>query len=292
VCRDAAACAQRVRLARRLGLLRVIGAEEVPAAIGLHHGENARLLPGVIKGLLAAEVPFAVRRERGTSLCWNEDRRPRSERPTQLVCGFLKPGLPFDGQRRQGGPCDRLIVRMNQRDDPLPVTGFDGSDPRSRQFLRRCGRVRRALGRGPCRCRCCCARRRWRRGGTSDAPDDENRYQERSHARHFTSKIGPAERRTASIIGQTSMTDEASLPEVTRWLRWYGVRHLVGEVQLRDITLQELRALFSVSAEDPMYDCFRVQAPQVARLELAASDRIDLHRFAYFVEADAADGVS
>ena len=87
------------------------------------------------------------------------------------------------------------------------------------------------------------------------------------------------------------MTDEGSIARVTRWLRWFEAHgdRLVGEKQLKKITLEELQTMFSVNA-DPMFDCFRVQAPQVARLELAIGDRIALDRFEYFVEADAADG--
>jgi hypothetical protein len=88
------------------------------------------------------------------------------------------------------------------------------------------------------------------------------------------------------------MNDEGSERKVTRWLRWYDLRGeaFAGEAQLMNITLEELQTLFSVSAENPMYDCFRVQAPQVERLELAVGVRIGLDEFDYFVEAESADG--
>jgi len=87
------------------------------------------------------------------------------------------------------------------------------------------------------------------------------------------------------------MTDSASTPRVTRWLRWFDTRgeQLVGEKQLEDITLEELQSLFSVNAENPMYDCWRVEVAHVPRLETAINDRIDLDRFECFVEADAVD---
>jgi len=85
------------------------------------------------------------------------------------------------------------------------------------------------------------------------------------------------------------MTDSCSIAPVTRWLRWFDRRgeHLVGEKELTGITLEELQTMFSVSADNPMYDCFRVQAPQVDRLARAIGDRLDMDKFEYFVEADA-----
>ena len=85
------------------------------------------------------------------------------------------------------------------------------------------------------------------------------------------------------------MTDSTSTPRVTRWLRWFDTRseQLAGEKQLEGITLEDLQILFSVSADNPMYDCWRVEAVHVRRLEAAIGDRIDLDRFEYFVEADA-----
>jgi hypothetical protein len=85
------------------------------------------------------------------------------------------------------------------------------------------------------------------------------------------------------------MTDSGSTPRVTRWLRWFDTRadRLVGQKRLEGITLEELQALFSVDAKNPMYDCWKVEAAHVRRLEAAIGDRIDLDRFEYFVEADA-----
>lgn len=77
--------------------------------------------------------------------------------------------------------------------------------------------------------------------------------------------------------------------KVTRWLRWFE-RHddrFVGEKELRGITLEELQAMFGVDIENPMYDCFKVEAAHVHSLERVIDDRIDLTSFDYFVEADA-----
>ena len=59
--RSAAGFCSVARSTIRLVLLWVVRAEEVPAALGFHDGEDARLLPGVTCGLLAAKVPFEVR---------------------------------------------------------------------------------------------------------------------------------------------------------------------------------------------------------------------------------------
>jgi hypothetical protein len=92
-----------------------------------------------------------------------------------------------------------------------------------------------------------------------------------------------------TIVRPTAMTDSDAAAKVTRWLRWFERRsdHLVGEAEIRGITLEELQAMFSIGADSPMYDCFRVEAPQLHRLERAVNVKIDLEQFEYFVEADA-----
>ena len=77
--------------------------------------------------------------------------------------------------------------------------------------------------------------------------------------------------------------------DVERVLEWYepgAGEALVGEEPLRDITLDELRDLFSPSDDDPaMLDVYEVEPHEVVRLQRAVTHAIDLDAFDYFVAA-------
>jgi len=75
----------------------------------------------------------------------------------------------------------------------------------------------------------------------------------------------------------------------TRWLRWYELDgdRLIGEEQVDQASLAELREIFEITPDDPMYECYPVAARHIQRLTTLVSRPIELSRFAYFVEADA-----
>jgi hypothetical protein len=77
--------------------------------------------------------------------------------------------------------------------------------------------------------------------------------------------------------------------EATRWLRWYELDgdHLIGEKQVAEDALAELRDIFEAPPGDALYECYAVAAQHVHRLSTLVSLPMDLSRFAYFVEADA-----
>ncbi|MEO8900151.1 MAG: hypothetical protein ABI488_01040 [Polyangiaceae bacterium] len=80
--------------------------------------------------------------------------------------------------------------------------------------------------------------------------------------------------------------------DVTRWLRWFDLvdDSLAGESVLAKASLPELQDLFGVDRDNPMYDCFPVDAKHVQYLQSLVAVPIELARFAYFVEADAVAG--
>ena len=79
------------------------------------------------------------------------------------------------------------------------------------------------------------------------------------------------------------------MPKVLRTLTWFDKTgdDLIGEVRLRGATLPALQKLFNIPAENPMYDCYPVAPEHVALLQRWADLRIDLDKYAYFVEAKA-----
>ncbi len=74
-----------------------------------------------------------------------------------------------------------------------------------------------------------------------------------------------------------------------RYLRWYDKRSdvAIGEEALEALELSELQALFGVSVDNPMVECWPVGDRQAKVLEATVRHRIDLAAFDYFVEADA-----
>jgi hypothetical protein len=86
-----------------------------------------------------------------------------------------------------------------------------------------------------------------------------------------------------------ALPHHAANPLVTRWLRWFELHGatLVGEVPLVRPSLRELQAIFGVATDDPMFDSYPVGPQNVRSVQQLVAERIDLSRFAYFVEADA-----
>jgi hypothetical protein len=60
---------------------------------------------------------------------------------------------------------------------------------------------------------------------------------------------------------------------------------LVAQWPLVGIELPELRDLFGVADDNPMYDCWAVDARHVERLSHAVDHELDLTSHDYFVEA-------
>jgi hypothetical protein len=83
------------------------------------------------------------------------------------------------------------------------------------------------------------------------------------------------------------------MSKVVRVLRWFEKAPgdgLVGEAVMADAELHVLQALFGVPAGNPMYDCWPVGPAHAATVSGMAGVAVDLCRFDYFVEADAASG--
>lgn len=79
--------------------------------------------------------------------------------------------------------------------------------------------------------------------------------------------------------------------DVVRLVRWFEKepgRNLIGEAILPDAPLSELQALFDVPPDNPMYDCWAVGPAQAAAIAAWAGASLELDRFDYFNEADAA----
>ena len=62
---------------------------------------------------------------------------------------------------------------------------------------------------------------------------------------------------------------------------------MVGEVPIACPSAGELRAIFGIAREDPMFDSYAVGPQNVEGVQRLIAEPIDLLRFAYFVEADA-----
>ena len=75
---------------------------------------------------------------------------------------------------------------------------------------------------------------------------------------------------------------------VQRYLVWYNkdpFDDLVGEIQIGEKFLVELRNLFNLPLDDPMIDCFPVKSEQVDKLEKFVEVKINLDKYDYFIEA-------
>lgn len=82
---------------------------------------------------------------------------------------------------------------------------------------------------------------------------------------------------------------ECSPVNVHRILRWFNREddELVGSAPLHGINLTDLRRLFDVKDDDPMVDCYRVNAAHASQLQAYVDVPLLIDRYDYFVEADA-----
>lgn len=85
------------------------------------------------------------------------------------------------------------------------------------------------------------------------------------------------------------LSQQSGYRQIVRVLRWYeksGDR-LVGETPLPQLPLAELQMLFGESEDNPMYDCYPVQAAQALKLQPTIAKKLDLASYNYFLECDA-----
>ncbi|NIF40282.1 hypothetical protein F3J14_05045 [Burkholderia sp. Tr-862] len=77
-----------------------------------------------------------------------------------------------------------------------------------------------------------------------------------------------------------------------RVLRYISVFERAGDAHVRDIhfssqpLLHELQSIFSVGADDPMYDEYPIDATIASRLTSVVRERFDFERFEYFLSCD------
>jgi hypothetical protein len=62
---------------------------------------------------------------------------------------------------------------------------------------------------------------------------------------------------------------------------------LAKELPLRGITLRQLQEIFSVPADDPMYDSFLIEPQHAQQLQPFLSEPLDLEHCECFVDCDA-----
>jgi len=75
---------------------------------------------------------------------------------------------------------------------------------------------------------------------------------------------------------------------IQRYLVWYDKEpseELVGEEQISEKFLVDLRNLFNIPLNDPMIDCFPVKSEHVNRLQKFVQVNIDVEKYDYFIEA-------
>lgn len=59
------------------------------------------------------------------------------------------------------------------------------------------------------------------------------------------------------------------------------------DIQLPDIELSKLQALFSIPSDDPMYDCYEINSSAyVSFFNCYISDRLDFEKYDFFMEND------
>jgi len=87
--------------------------------------------------------------------------------------------------------------------------------------------------------------------------------------------------------------NETKIIRVLRWFEKDPNDSLVGEAELRNITVGELNRIFGEQPNDPkFYACHPVQAQHVPLLQHHTKTFIDLTRYDYFIEYDAIDVVT
>ena len=74
-----------------------------------------------------------------------------------------------------------------------------------------------------------------------------------------------------------------------RWFEKDPSDAFAGELELEGISLPVLQAMFHVDEDNPMYDCWSVEAEHVDMIQKHSRIRLELDKFDYFLEADASD---
>ncbi len=72
------------------------------------------------------------------------------------------------------------------------------------------------------------------------------------------------------------------------YLVWYNKDPFddhVGEIQIAEKSLVELRELFNLPLNDPMVDCFLVKSEHVDMIEKIIEVKISFDKYDYFIEA-------
>ncbi len=87
---------------------------------------------------------------------------------------------------------------------------------------------------------------------------------------------------------------EENLQSVERWLRWFkrDGEEMVGETQLRGVSLSQLKQVFVPCLDDPlMYYCYPVEtAEQIKLLSSWLDGEVNLEAYEYFVECNNSEG--
>ena len=78
-----------------------------------------------------------------------------------------------------------------------------------------------------------------------------------------------------------------TMPPVLHLLRWFDASSdwLIGEEVLEKIELAELRQLFELAADDPVYNVYPVGEHEARWLQPRVAHRIDRDVHVYFIEA-------
>ena len=78
------------------------------------------------------------------------------------------------------------------------------------------------------------------------------------------------------------MKEQDAMAYVLEWYERVG-EALVGEEELKELTLDELQRLFGVQKTDPMYEMFEVDERRARALQRHVEHTIDLRQHEYFV---------
>ncbi|MCL1472002.1 DUF7683 domain-containing protein [Argonema antarcticum] len=86
-------------------------------------------------------------------------------------------------------------------------------------------------------------------------------------------------------VTKDDVVENHNLVRVVRWYDKNGDK-LVGQSTLQDIKLSDIQDIFGESKDNPMYDCYPVNAFHVNQLKKFVEDEIDIDYYDYFVECE------
>ena len=102
------------------------------------------------------------------------------------------------------------------------------------------------------------------------------------------------------MVGQVTQGEASPLvaedrqQPVERWVRWFNREgdEMVGEIELRGVTLSQLKQVFAPFSDDPlMYYCYPVETTeQIQFLHPWFKGKLNLETYEYFVECNALEG--